>query len=65
MFKDIEVKEAVRTVYFSDGAKASFNNVTSFNNSGSFLRLVSDEGYALVNTSNINYMLVPIEARVA
>jgi len=64
MFKDIAVEEARRTVFFKDGAKATFTNVKSFNASGSFLRLVSDEGYIILNTANINYMIVPEEARV-
>jgi hypothetical protein len=65
MFKDIEVTEAKRTVYFKDGARATFNHVTSFNASGSYLRLTSDEGYIILNSANINYMIVPTEARVA
>jgi hypothetical protein len=65
MFKDVEVSETKRTIYFKDGAKATFTNVTSFNSSGSYLRLVSDEGYIIINSDNINYMIVPAEARVA
>ncbi len=65
MFKDVEVAETSRTVYFSDGGKAKFTNVTSFNSSGSYLRLVCDEGCIIVNSDNINYMIVPKEARVA
>lgn len=65
MFKDITVNEPKRTVYFKDGMKASFSNVKWFNASGSFLRLGCDEGYVIINTGNINYMIVPEEARVA
>jgi hypothetical protein len=65
MFKDIAVEEAKRSVFFKDGAKATFNNVKWFNASGSYLRLGSDEGYVILNSSNINYMVVPEEARVA
>lgn len=65
MFNDINVNEATRAVYFKDGAKAKFNNVTAFNSSGSYLRLVSDEGYVIINSDNINYMIVPAAARVA
>lgn len=55
---DITVDETERTVYFTDGAKATFKNVKWFNANGSFLRLGSDEGYVLLNTKNINYMVV-------
>lgn len=64
MFKDVPVEETKRKVYFKDGAKATFNNVKWFNSSGSYLRLGSDEGYVLINSENINYMVVPEEARV-
>ncbi len=65
MFRDVEVDETSRTVYFKGGEKAKFTNVTAFNSSGSYLRLVSDEGYIIINSDNINYMVVPKEARVA
>ena len=55
---DIAVDEAKRTIYFSDGGRATFKNVKWFNANGSFLRLGSDEGYVLANTKNINYMVV-------
>lgn len=55
---DIQVNETKRTVYFKDGERATFNNVTWFNADGTFLRLGSDEGYVLINTDNINYIVV-------
>lgn len=55
---DISVKETKRDVHFRDGARARFNNVSWFNSDGSFLRLGSDEGYVLINTANVNYMVV-------
>lgn len=55
---DIEVKEKTRDVFFSDGGRARFNNVCWFNADGSFLRLGSDEGYSLINTANVNYIVV-------
>ena len=55
---DITVTETKRTVHFKGGERATFNNVTWFNADGSFLRIGSDEGYVLINTDNINYIVV-------
>lgn len=55
---DITVDEAKRTIYFAGGERTTLKNVKWFNGNGSFLRLGSDEGYVLVNTKNINYMVV-------
>lgn len=55
---DVQVAEKKRTIFFSEGQRAVFNNVTMFNSGGSFLRIMSDEGYVLINTKNINYMIV-------
>lgn len=58
MTGDIEVNEKKRTIFFSGGKRAVFNNVKWFNANGSFLRLGSDEGYVLLNTANIDYIIV-------
>lgn len=55
---DIAVNEKKRTIFFADGSRSVFNNVTWFNADGSFLRFGSDEGYVLANTKNINYIVV-------
>ena len=55
---DVQVQETKRTVFFKDGQRAVFNNVKWFNADGSFLRIGSDEGYVLLNTANINYIVV-------
>lgn len=61
---DIEVKEKRRVISFRGGDKAIFHNVTMFNNEGSFLRIICDEGYILINTANINYIQLDPEERV-
>lgn len=61
---DIKVDEARRSVYFKDGTQAAFHNVTMFNPSGTFLRLICDEGYILINESNITYMKIKANERV-
>lgn len=55
---DIQVIEDKRDVHFADGSRARFENVTWFNADGSFLRLGCDQGYVLINTANVNYMVV-------
>lgn len=55
---DIQVKETKRTIFFKGGDRAVFNNVKWFNSDGSFLRIGCDEGYVLINTKNINYIVV-------
>lgn len=55
---DIKVKETKRSIFFSDGSRAVFNNVTWFNSDGSYLRLGCDEGYVLINSKNVNYIVV-------
>lgn len=51
----VEVNEKRRTVVFRDGQRLELSNVTGFNNSGTWLRLWSDEGFFLLNTKRINY----------
>lgn len=55
---DIAVSEKKRTIYFKGGERATFHNVKWFNADGSFLRIGGDEGYILINTANVNYMIV-------
>lgn len=56
---DIAVKETKRTVFFNGGERRTFHNVTSFNPDGTFLRLECDEGYVLLNPSNIDFICIP------
>lgn len=53
-----KVSEAKRKIVFSSGNHLNLRNVTAFNSSGTFLRIWSDEGYILVNTPNVDYMVV-------
>lgn len=52
------VSEAKRKIVFQSGNHLNLRNVTAFNSSGTFLRIWSDEGYILVNTPNVDYMIV-------
>ena len=51
----VEVQEARRTIVFTDGQRLELSNVTAFNNSGTWLRVWSDEGFFLLNTKKILY----------
>ena len=55
---DIYVTEDEREVFFTNGQRRRFHNVTMFNADGTWLRLQSDEGYVLLNTSNIDFMVI-------
>ena len=55
---DIKVEEKRRVVVFRDNTRAIFHNVKWFNSDGSFLRIGCDEGYVLMNTANVLYMIV-------
>lgn len=58
MATKIEVKEEVRRIVSRDGAVIYLHNVTALDNSGSWLRLWSDEGYVLVNPNNVLAMII-------
>jgi hypothetical protein len=62
---DVTVNEARREIVFSGDVRRIFHDVTSFNASGSWLRLETREGYIVANPANILYMVVPSSARVA
>lgn len=49
----VKVKEKKRTVVFMGGEKVIFHNVVWFDNSGTYLRLMTDEGYVLINTDKV------------
>jgi hypothetical protein len=55
----INVEEKKREIHFTGGRRLTLNNVKWFDNSGSFLRLESDEGYILANPTNIDYIVIP------
>lgn len=58
MATKIEVKEQTRRIVSRDGATVILHNVTALDNSGSWLRLWSDEGYVLVNPNNVLTMII-------
>jgi hypothetical protein len=53
-----EVKETVRRVISTDGHEIRLHNVTSVDNSGSWLRIQSDEGYVIINPQNVLAFIV-------
>ena len=65
MDRSFEVKEKERQIVFDNGSRETFRSVTSVDaKGGDWLRFICDEGYILVNPDNINYILVPKEAKV-
>ena len=54
----IPVYEDRRTIKMASGNKLELHNVTSFDCSGSFLRLESHEGFSMINEANIDWMIV-------
>jgi len=55
----IKVSEKRRRVQFIDGTIANFDNVTWFDPSGTFLRMICDQGYVLINTANVLFYTIP------
>lgn len=53
MAASFKVKEEVRRIVSKDGHEIRLHNVSSVDTSGSWLRLHSDEGYVIVNPSNV------------
>jgi len=61
---DHKVKEKRRVIHFRGGDRAIFHNVRWFNSDGSFLRFGCDEGYILINTTNVLYIQLDEKDRV-
>jgi len=59
MSNAVKVNEKRRRVQFIDGTIVYFSNVTEFDASGSFLRMICDQGYVLINTSNVLFYTIP------
>jgi len=59
----VPVNEKRRQVVFKNGERLDLHNVSSFDPSGSWLRVWSDEGMALINTAEVNYHMVKSELR--
>jgi len=55
----IQVHEKRRRVQFIDGTIVYFTNVTEFDPSGTFLRMICDQGYVLINTANVLFYTIP------
>jgi len=65
MNRSFKVEEKERQIAFKDGTKETFRNVTSVDaKGGDWLRIHCDDGYVLINPSNINYIVVPSKAKV-
>jgi hypothetical protein len=54
----IKVNEKVRRIVSNQGHEIRLHNVKTVDNSGSWLRFESDEGYVLANPQNIVAMVI-------
>ena len=54
----VKVQESRRQVVFKSGQRLELHNVTAFDPSGTWLRIWSDEGLAILNTDSIEYHLI-------
>ena len=54
----VQVNEARRSIIFTDGHRLELSNVTSYNSSGTWLRIWSDEGFIIVNPKKILYHMI-------
>ena len=57
------VNEQLRRVVSKDGHELRLTNVTEVNNSGSWVRLKSDEGYVIINPANVLAFIVKGEVK--
>ena len=61
---DIPITESVRRIVSKDGHELRLHNVTMINNSGSWVRFQSDEGYVLVNPNNVLAFIIKGERKL-
>ncbi len=54
----MQVNETLRRIVSKDGHEIRLTNVTDLNNTGSWVRLQSDEGYVIVNPANVLAFIV-------
>lgn len=57
------VNETLRRVVSKDGHELRLTNVKSVDNTGSWVRLESDEGYVIVNPANVLAFIVKGEKK--
>jgi hypothetical protein len=58
------VQERIRTVVSVTGNKFLVRGVSKVDNSGTWTRLDSEDGYVIINPSNVLAYIVPMEAKV-
>jgi hypothetical protein len=58
MSKIKQVNEDIRRIISVHGHEIRLNSVKTVDNTGSWLRLESEEGYVLVNPSNVLAMII-------
>lgn len=51
----MNVNETFREVHFMDGSKLRIENVIEVDNSGSWLRIITDKDYYILNPNLIKY----------
>ena len=59
----VSVTEKLRQIVFENGERLDLYNVTSFDPSGTTLRIWSDEGMTILNPDKINYHLIKKDLR--
>lgn len=61
--QQVKVNETRRQIVFTNGERLDLHNVTTFDPSGTWLRLWSDEGVTILNTKNINFHQIKTDIR--
>lgn len=63
MGKKISLNETRRTIVFDNGWRLDLHNVTSFDPSGTHLRIRAEEGFVIVNPARVLCHIVKNESR--
>lgn len=61
----MKVNESLRRVVSKDGHEMRLNNIKDVNTSGSWIRIQSDEGYVIINPSNVLAFIVKTDKVVS
>ena len=64
MNKGHEVEEKSRTIRFKNGTKLTLNNVTRVTNDNTHLGITCDEGFVIVNPSEVLYHHIDGERQI-
>ena len=65
MDQSFEVEENERLVVFKDGMRETFRKITKVDaKGGQWLRVYTKTEFIIINPDNVNYIVVPLEAKV-